>query len=352
MPSKLCAALVAALVVTLAIAVPSAHARSANVAALQVALRALHHYGGAIDGIKGPRTTRAIRRFQRAQSLRVDGVAGPQTRRALGKRGRPSLGSRVMKRGHRGWDVAALQFLLTRRGFRTSIDGGFGVATEATVRRFQSARGLTADGLAGRATIRAAKGRGGASRPTSGGGPIGPVRFLRPLNAPVGDGFGMRWGRMHTGIDFPAPAGTRVGAAEVGVTEFAGWNAGGYGYLVIVQHRLGYETWYAHLSRVTSWPGERVSGGTRIGLVGSTGHSTGPHLHFEVRHNGTPINPLPLMLNRTLGAGAAESSHDHLECGPGEGRSDATALRPDREPPPGARRPNPPSLARARLASC
>jgi hypothetical protein len=122
---------------------------------------------------------------------------------------------------------------------------------------------------------------------------------------------------------------------------------------VIVQHRLGYETWYAHLSRVTSWPGEQVSGGTRVGLVGSTGHSTGPHLHFEVRHNGVPINPLPLMLNRAIGAGTAESPHDHLECGPGDGRSDETAMRPDRKPPPGvAGEAGPASYARARLASC
>jgi len=297
MPSKLFAALVAAVVLTFAIAAPPAQARSANVAALQVALRALHHYSGGIDGIKGPRTRRAVRSFQRAHRLDVDGIAGSRTRRALGRRGRPGLGSRVMKRGNRGWDVAALQFLLTRRGFRTSIDGGFGSSTEATVRRFQSSRGLTADGLAGRATIRAVKRLGGARRQSSGGGaPTGPVRFLRPVNAPVSSGFGMRWGRMHHGLDFSVPAGTRVGAAGVGVTEFAGWNSGGYGYLVIVQHRLGYQTWYAHLSRVTSWRGERVSGGTRIGLVGSTGHSTGPHLHWEVRLNGVPINPLSMLL--------------------------------------------------------
>ncbi len=84
-----------------------------------------------------------------------------------------------------------------------------------------------------------------------------------------------------------------MGAAGRGVTQFAGWNSGGYGNLVIVQHRLGFQTWYAHLSRATSYPGEVVTGGTRIGYVGSTGHSTGPHLHFEVRLNGTPINPLP-----------------------------------------------------------
>ena len=291
--------LVATLALSLAL-IPPAHARSGNVAALQVALRALHLYHGGIDGIAGPGTRRAVRRFQRRRHLAVDGIAGPRTRRALGRRGRPRLGSRAMRRNHRGWDVAALQFMLGRRGFSPgSIDGGFGPATTAAVRRFQRAAGLTPDGIAGPATLRALR-RRRAGRPHrhrhGGGGPSGPVRFYRPLRAPVTDGFGFRWGRMHQGIDFPAPAGARVGAAGVGVVSFAGWNSGGYGYLVIVRHRLGFETWYAHLSQETSYVGERVSGGTRIGLVGSTGHSTGPHLHFEVRLNGVPIDPMPRLL--------------------------------------------------------
>jgi murein DD-endopeptidase MepM/ murein hydrolase activator NlpD len=87
-----------------------------------------------------------------------------------------------------------------------------------------------------------------------------------------------------------------VQAAGVGTTVFAGWNSGGYGNLVVVQHRLGYTTWYAHLSSITSWVGEQVSGGTRIGYVGSTGNSTGPHLHFEVRLWNNPIDPFPYML--------------------------------------------------------
>jgi len=292
-------ALVATLALSLALTSP-AQARSGNVAALQVALRALHLYGGEIDGIAGPGTRRAVRRFQRRRHLAVDGIAGPRTRRALGRRGGPRLGSRALRRNHRGWDVAALQFMLGRRGFSPrSIDGGFGPATAAAVRRFQRAAGLAADGVAGPATLRALRRRRTGRRHrhrTRGGGVSGPVRFYRPVRAPITDGFGFRWGRMHQGIDFPAAAGTRVGAAGVGVVSSAGWNAGGYGYLVIVRHRLGFETWYAHLSRVTSYVGERVSGGTRIGLVGSTGHSTGPHLHFEVRLNGVPIDPMPRLL--------------------------------------------------------
>ena len=289
--------LVATLALSLALAAP-ADARSGNVAALQVALRALHLYHGGIDGIAGPATRRGVRRFQRRHHLAVDGIAGPRTRRALGRRGRPRLGSRAMRRNHRGWDVAALQFMLKRRGFSPrSIDGGFGPATAAAVRRFQRAAGLAVDAVAGPATLRALRRRRPGHRHRHGGGGVsGPVRFYRPVRAPITDGFGFRWGRMHQGIDFPAAAGTRVGAAGVGVVSFAGWNSGGYGYLVIVRHRLGFESWYAHLSRETSYVGERVNGGTRVGLVGSTGHSTGPHLHFEVRLNGIPIDPMPRLL--------------------------------------------------------
>ena len=289
-------------------AVTPAQARpNGNVAALQVALRAVSTYHGAIDGLRGPMTKRAVRRFQRRKRIAVDGVAGPQTRRALGRRGRPRLGTRAMRRGSRGWDVAALQFGLRRRGFSTgSIDGGFGPATDAAVRRFQRARGLAADGVAGPATLRSLRRR--ARRHSGvrvGNGLSGPVAFLRPLSAPISSPFGMRWGRMHQGVDFAAAGGARVGAAGRGVVSFAGWNTGGYGNLVVIDHRQGFQTWYAHLSTVTSWKGEAVTGGTRIGYVGSTGYSTGPHLHFEVRLNGTPIDPMPRLLSATASTAAS-----------------------------------------------
>jgi len=297
------------LMLVLALPAPAAaQARSGNVAALQVALKALHHYGGAIDGVKGPGTRGALRRFQRRRHLTADGIAGPRTRRALGRRGRPAFGSRAIRGRQRGWDVAALQFLLGRRGAAPgSVDGGFGPGTGRAVRRFQRRAGLRADGVAGPATLRALNRRPArrrSRRGRRGGGRLsGPVAFFKPVRGPLGDGFGLRWGRPHQGIDFGVAAGTRVGAAGRGVTRFAGWNAGGYGNLVIIRHRLGFETWYAHLSRVTSWPGERVTGGTRIGYVGSTGHSTGPHLHFEVRQNGTPINPMPRLLATAAASG-------------------------------------------------
>ena len=290
---------------------PTAQAASssANTAALQVALRALHHYNGSIDGLGGPGTKSAVKSFQRSRHLPVDGIAGAKTRKALGKRGAPLLGHRVMQSGDRGWDVAALQFMLKRVGYSPgSIDGGYGPGTVAAVKSFQSKRGLGADGVAGKATLKALRHKAASSSSGSGttttpvSQPTGDIRFLRPINAPEGDGFGHppgRNGARHDGIDFPAPQGTPIGAAGVGTVTFAGWNSGGYGNLIVIQHRDGYETWYAHQSAFAVGVGARVAGGVKIGYVGATGHATGPHLHFEVRHNGIPVDPEPLLLQQT-----------------------------------------------------
>ena len=283
-----------------------------KVAAVQVALKRLGLYNATVDGVRGPLTRSAIVHFQRRRGLAVDGVVGPQTRRAFGKRGRPAFGSRTMKQGDRGWDVAAMQYILARRGYPPgAIDAVFGPMTETAVRNFQRAYGLFVDGLAGPQVISALRQGSPARRIT----PVveGPIRLLRPVSGPIGDRFGAprRRGRTHTGVDFPVPAGTRVGAAGVGVTEFAGWNSGGYGNLVVVRHRLGYTTWYAHLSVITTWAGENVRGGDRLGYVGSTGHATGPHLHFELRKNAVPIDPVPYLLqavatrNGSTGGGVA-----------------------------------------------
>lgn len=299
MPSKLIATAAATALLTLLLAsAASASGSDANVAALQVALRALHQYNGAIDGVRGPNTVAATRSFQRRHGLPAVGVAGPRTRHALGRRGNPTLGSRVMTSGDRGWDVAALQFMLRRRGYSPGgVDGGFGAGTLAAVRRFQAAAGIGVDGHVGRGTLAAL--RGHASRHVSAGAPTGPIHLLRPVSGAMGDGFGYPGGRRHDGIDFPEPYGTPVGAAGVGTVAFAGWNSGGYGNLIVVQHRLGYQTWYAHLSAFSVHQGQAVAGGMQLGRVGTTGRSTGPHLHFELRHNGVPINPVPYLLSST-----------------------------------------------------
>ncbi|MCX7598035.1 MAG: peptidoglycan DD-metalloendopeptidase family protein [Armatimonadetes bacterium] len=121
--------------------------------------------------------------------------------------------------------------------------------------------------------------------------------LLRPVSGPVVSGFGMRFHpilhyyRMHTGVDMHAPYGAPVRAADKGMVVFAGWR-GGYGKCVIIDHGSGVATLYAHLSGIAVGEGQVVSRGEVIGAVGSTGLSTGPHLHFEVRRYGAPVNPL------------------------------------------------------------
>lgn len=104
-------------------------------------------------------------------------------------------------------------------------------------------------------------------------------------------GFGYRWGRMHNGTDFAAPIGTPVYAPADGVVISASWSSG-YGRLIKIQHEFGIETRFAHLSRMNVRKGQRVSRGDRIGDIGNSGRSTGPHLHYEVRVGGKPINPM------------------------------------------------------------
>ena len=104
-------------------------------------------------------------------------------------------------------------------------------------------------------------------------------------------GFGPRWGRMHNGTDFAAAHGTPIYATADGVVTHAGWSSG-YGKLVKIQHEFGIETRYAHQTKIRVKVGERVSRGQRIGDMGSTGRSTGTHLHYEVRVGGKPVNPM------------------------------------------------------------
>jgi hypothetical protein len=279
------AGLVALMIGALA-AAPAAARPSADVAALQVALRALHLYAGGVDGVAGPGTRAAVRRVQARKGLTVDGVAGPRTRRALGRRGRPRLGSRPLALQARGWDVAALQFLLAGHGFPSgAVDGGLGARTDAALRRFQAWAGLGADGVAGAATLAALR------RPPA----RSPLRFLRPVAAAVGDGFGPRGAFFHPGLDWLASIGDPVHAGAAGCVEFAGRDHGGYGKLVVLRHGLGMTSWYAHLSRIAVRRGACVGAGTRIGAVGSTGESTGPHLHFELRLRGAAVDPSGVM---------------------------------------------------------
>jgi len=112
-----------------------------------------------------------------------------------------------------------------------------------------------------------------------------------PISGPVTSGFGTRWGRLHAGIDIGAGTGTPIHAAKAGEVIFAG-TMDGYGNCVIIDHGGGLSTLYAHQSRLGTRDGASVEQGEVIGYVGSTGHSTGPHLHFETRVGGSPQNPM------------------------------------------------------------
>ncbi|HXV34436.1 MAG TPA: peptidoglycan DD-metalloendopeptidase family protein [Gaiellaceae bacterium] len=139
------------------------------------------------------------------------------------------------------------------------------------------------------ARIRASSGGGSGGDGSTGSGESS-SGFIWPVNGVVTSGFGWRWGRMHEGIDIAAPSGTPIRAAAGGTIIYTGY-MGGYGNITIIDHGNGLATAYAHQSAIYIGGGS-VSQGTVIGAVGSTGNSTGPHLHFEVRVNGSAVDPM------------------------------------------------------------
>jgi murein DD-endopeptidase MepM/ murein hydrolase activator NlpD len=115
--------------------------------------------------------------------------------------------------------------------------------------------------------------------------------YVWPAHGVMTSPFGWRWGRMHEGIDIAVPSGTPVVASASGTVIVAGW-MGGYGNLVVVDHGNGVATAYGHNTSIAAGVGQQVAQGQLIAYSGNTGHSTGPHIHFEVRINGSPVDPL------------------------------------------------------------
>jgi len=123
--------------------------------------------------------------------------------------------------------------------------------------------------------------------------------WIWPTRGMFSSGFGWRWGRIHKGIDIANNVGTPIVASKDGVVTFSGWHGGGYGYLVTLQHEDGSRSLYAHNSRLLVQEGQEVEQGQPIAQMGSTGRSTGPHLHFEIHPAGRgAVNPLQFLPQR------------------------------------------------------
>lgn len=116
------------------------------------------------------------------------------------------------------------------------------------------------------------------------------IILSKPTTGVISSRFGPRWGRSHTGIDIAANTGTPIYSCSKGTVEFTGWYYG-YGNLVIINHGNGVKTYYGHCSKIYVSVGDSVTKDTMIAAMGSTGNSTGPHLHLEIRRNGTVLNP-------------------------------------------------------------
>jgi murein DD-endopeptidase MepM/ murein hydrolase activator NlpD len=162
-------------------------------------------------------------------------------------------------------------------------------ARESREEYLEEVEALAAESASLAAAIREAQSQAAAS--STGSGTPSASGFIWPVTGTVVSGFGIRWGRMHEGIDITASTGTPIWAAAAGTVIWSSWR-GGYGNCVVVDHGNGLATLYAHASAILVSVGQRVTQGQTIALVGSTGNSSGPHLHFEVRVNGSAVDPL------------------------------------------------------------
>ena len=190
----------------------------------------------------------------------------------------------------RGQLVSAQSSVSGKRSSRLSALAATKAQERAAIQEAQQIRAASA---AIEARLKAAAAARGSS---SDGQPAAPATassagFIWPLSGPITSPFGPRWGTLHPGIDIGVPTGTPIHAAAAGTVIYCGVMSG-YGNLVVIDHHNGLATAYGHQSRIAASCGENVAQGQVIGYTGCTGFCTGPHLHFEVRVNGSPVDPL------------------------------------------------------------
>ena len=245
-----------------------------NVAGLQTALAVKGFYRGPIDGIRGPQTNAALRAFRHSLRLASADVVDRRTLSGLGLLGKPRYGTRVLRRGMVGLDVAALQFELRYHGFPNGERGTFGTQTLAALSQFQKYAGLRADGVAGRSTYDALA----LPPPTI-------PRFQPPLEV-VG-----RATAIGRAVELSCAYATAVAAGVAGTVVFAADRGRGYGYTVVTRDARRFEVVYAHLARIDVEKGQKVVPGALVGLAGWTGKRRAEtSLRLELRVRGAQLN--------------------------------------------------------------
>ena len=244
------------------------------VAGLQTALKLKGFYRGRIDGLRGPLTTAAVHAFREKHRLASSNTIDRRARSALGPLGRHGYGTRLLRRGGIGLDVAALQFELRYHGFPAPATGVFADRTKFALERFQRFAGVTPDGVAGRATYTAL-----SKAPPA----VPRLRPPLPLSqAPRHVG---------TAVEIACPYAAAVASSIAGRVLYAGNRTNGYGYTVVIRDRRGLQLLYAHLARIDVRPGDRVAAGAAVGLAGWTGKKRpDASLRVELRLRGARLD--------------------------------------------------------------